>query len=120
MKFHNITKLVLAVTLATFIQTNVFAIDDVWGQMGLGEDAVNYDNSQTNTVFDKYNKSQTTTSESTPKYPANLVSPEYESPVPISDSEHRTIKTVEFYGLNSVDKEELLKGRILQSTYISH
>lgn len=97
--------------LATVIQTGSYAIDDVWGGMGLTEEAVNYDNSYSNTVFDQYNKQQT---QSVPdpysKYPANLVSPEYSSSVPVNDSEHRVIKTVEFYGLNSVEKEELTKN----------
>ncbi len=106
LKFHNITKLVLTIALATFVQTGSYAIDDVWGGMGLTDEAVNYDNSYTNTVFDQYNKQSVTDPIST--YPT-LVSPEYSTSVPTTDSEHRVIKTVEFYGLNSVEKEELTK-----------
>lgn len=108
LKFHNITKLVLAVMLATLIQTGSFAVDDVWGGMGLTDEAVNYDNSYTNTVFDKYNKQQSVP-DPVNTYPT-LVSPEYTDSVPTTDSEHRTIKTIEFYGLNSVEKEELIKN----------
>ena len=105
----------LAVLLVSLIQTNSYAIDDVWGGMGLTEDAVNYDNSYSNTVFDKYtkqqeeaNKKKEEASSSLYKYPANLSSPEFSAdPVPILDSDHRTIKTIEFYGLNSVSQDEI-------------
>lgn len=115
LKFHKLTKLVLAVMLVSLIQTNSYAIDDVWGGMGLTEDAVNYDNSYSNTVFDKYTKQQeeearkkTEQSSSMFKYPANLSSPEFSAdPIPILDSDHRTIKSIEFFGLNSVSEEEI-------------
>ncbi len=116
LKFHKLTKLVLAVMLFSFVQTGSFALDDVWGGMGLTEDAVNYDNSYSNTVFDRYTKQQEEearkkaeeATSSQYKYPANLSSPEFAAdPVPILDSDHRTIKTIEFYGLNSVSEDEI-------------
>lgn len=102
----------LTFALAAFIQTGSYAIDDVWGGMGFTEDAVNYDNSYSNTVFDKYTKPQETETQkedSSPfRYPANLTSPEFAAdPVPILDSDHRTIRTIEFYGLNSVSQDEI-------------
>lgn len=35
-------------------QTTSLAVEDVWGGMGLTDDAVKYNNDYANTVFDKY------------------------------------------------------------------
>ena len=40
--------------LAVAVQTTGLAVDDVWGGMGLSEDAVQQNKDYTDTVFDKY------------------------------------------------------------------
>ena len=103
--------------LTTFTQVGVFAIDDVWGQMGLTDEAVQYD-SKSNTIFDKYaapkNQEEKTPNYFENKYPTNL-SGSYNIDTPTqsiatNSNEKRIIKNIEFYGLNSVDEEEVLKN----------
>jgi len=74
------------------------AVDDVWGGMGLSDDAVKYDNTYSNTVFDKYTAPASDT--------ASAIDTSTQSS-PASDKEQRTIKNIEFYGLNSVSEQEL-------------
>ena len=40
--------------LAVAVQTTGLAVDDVWGGMGLSEDAVQQNKDYADTVFDKY------------------------------------------------------------------
>ena len=99
----------LALMLTGIIQISGYAVDDVWGGMGLTEDAVQQNGNYANTVFDKYtNYSQ----DSAPKvnngqYPTNLSNSQ--NTVSASDTEQRTISKIEFYGLNSVTQDELLE-----------
>ena len=102
----------LALILAMTAQTHSLAVDDVWGGMGLSDEAVQYNNNYANTVFDKYTNysdSENKTPDYTSgQYPTNLSSPNISSSAP-ADKEKRTIKKIEFYGLNSITPQELLE-----------
>ena len=102
----------LALILAMTAQTHSLAVDDVWGGMGLSEEAVQYNNNYANTVFDKYtnysDSEKKTPNYTSGQYPTNLSSPNISSSAP-ADKEKRTIKKIEFYGLNSITPQELLE-----------
>ena len=102
----------LALILAMTAQTHSLAVDDVWGGMGLSDEAVQYNNNYANTVFDKYtnysDSEKKTPDYTTGQYPTNLSSPSTTSSAP-ADKEKRTIKKIEFYGLNSITPQELLE-----------
>ncbi len=99
-------KLLLALTLVFFMQSGSFAVDDVWGGMGLSDDAVNYD--YANTVFDKYTapNNQEIPNYSQGNYPTDLSSQAEESPI---EKEKKIIKDIEFYGLNSITQQEIME-----------
>lgn len=84
------------------------AVDDVWGGMGLSDEAIQYNNNYANTVFDKYtNYTNSNTPEYTQgKYPTDLSSGSVTTSES-ADKEKRTIKNIEFYGLNSISPQEL-------------
>lgn len=88
-------------------QTGGFAIDDVWGNMGLSDEAVQYNNNYANTVFDKYTNTQNPEAPdySRGDYPTNLTTPKTSQSQ--TDKEQRIIKQIEFYGLNSITPQEL-------------
>ena len=99
----------LAVILVMTAQAGCMAVDDVWGNMGLTDEAVQYNNNYANTVFDKYTDYSNSKNEeaSSGHYPTNLTSgtaPEISDPV---EKEKRIIKDIEFYGLNSIAEQEL-------------
>lgn len=102
----------LALILAMTAQTHSLAVDDVWGGMGLSDEAVQYNNNYANTVFDKYtnysDSEKKTPDYTSGRYPTNLSSPNISSSAP-ADKEKRTIKKIEFYGLNSITPQELLE-----------
>lgn len=102
----------LALILAMTAQTHSLAVDDVWGGMGLSDEAVQYNNNYANTVFDKYTNysgsEKKTPDYTSGQYPTNLSSPNISSSAP-ADKEKRTIKKIEFYGLNSITPQELLE-----------
>lgn len=102
----------LALILAMTAQTHSLAVDDVWGGMGLSDEAVQYNNNYANTVFDKYTNysdpEKKTPDYTSGQYPTNLSSPSISSSAP-ADKEKRTIKKIEFYGLNSITPQELLE-----------
>ena len=102
----------LALILAMTAQTHSLAVDDVWGGMGLSDEAVQYNNNYANTVFDKYtnysDSEKKTPNYTSGQYPTNLSSPNISSSAP-ADKEKRTIKKIEFYGLNSITPQELLE-----------
>ena len=102
----------LALILAMTAQTHSLAVDDVWGGMGLSDEAVQYNNNYANTVFDKYtnysDSEKKTPDYTSGQYPTNLSSPNISSSAP-ADKEKRTIKKIEFYGLNSITPQELLE-----------
>lgn len=102
----------LALILAMTAQTHSLAVDDVWGGMGLSDEAVQYNNNYANTVFDKYtnysDSEKKTPDYTSGQYPTNLSSPNLSSSAP-ADKEKRTIKKIEFYGLNSITPQELLE-----------
>ena len=74
------------------------AIDDVWGEMGLTEDAVQAP-ATSNTIFDKYT-APSIEQESVTDYNTYSQIPE--------DKEHKPIQSIEFYGLNSISETEIL------------
>ena len=93
--------------LAVTVQTTGLAVDDVWGGMGLSEDAVQQNKDYADTVFDKYTNYSDS---STPKinngqYPTDFSGSQISADS--SDKENRKIKKIEFYGLNSVSSQEL-------------
>ena len=102
----------LALILAMTAQTHSLAVDDVWGGMGLSDEAVQYNNNYANTVFDKYtnysDSEKKTPDYTSGQYPTNLSYPNISSSAP-ADKEKRTIKKIEFYGLNSITPQELLE-----------
>lgn len=106
MNFSMTKKLLLALTLVFFMQSGSFAVDDVWGGMGLSDDAVNYD--YANTVFDKYTapNNQEIPNYSQGNYPTDLSSQSEQSPI---EKEKKIIKDIEFYGLNSITQQEIME-----------
>ena len=88
-------------------QNTTLAVDDVWGDMGLTDDAVKYNDDYKNTVFDKYTApSDSQTPEFTQgNYPTDFSSQSsYSEPI---DNEKKLIREIEFYGLNSIAEQEI-------------
>lgn len=106
MNFNVTKKLVFAAILVLLSQNSSFAVDDVWGGMGLSDDSVQYNNDYANTVFEKYTtpSNNQTPDISTKQYPTNLSTQTTSSSV---SKENKTIKNIEFYGLNSVPQSEI-------------
>ena len=115
MNLKTMKRLVLALMLTGIIQISGYAVDDVWGGMGLTEEALQKDSNYANTIFDKYtNYSETPAPKvNNGNYPADLT--DSKNTVSASDTEKRTISNIEFYGLNSVSKDELLSKMQMKS-----
>lgn len=98
--------------LTTLTQSGCFALEDVWGNMGLTEETAKSGSSYSNTVFDKYTNpkiEKPSLKYTEAKYPSNLSSPKYDvETASVSDTENRIIKNIEIFGLNSVSEDELL------------
>lgn len=113
MKFHISKKLLSAIILVLLTQTSSFSADDVWGEMGLMDDAVKSNTDYANTIFDKYTSYTENQNSNTPdytqgKYPTDLSSQSSSGNTSL-DKENKTIKNIEFYGLNSIPTQELLE-----------
>lgn len=108
MNFSVTKKLVFAAILVFLSQNASIAVDDVWGGMGLSDDAVQYDNNSTNTIFDKYTEPSNTQIPdiSQKEYPTDLSSSSITSSVS-TNKENKIIKEIDFYGLNSVPQSEI-------------
>ena len=106
MNFNVTKKLVFAAILVLLSQNSSFAVDDVWGGMGISDDSIQYNNDYANTVFEKYTtpSNNQTPDISTKQYPTNLSTQTTTSSV---NKENKTIKNIEFYGLNSVPQSEI-------------
>lgn len=106
MNFNVTKKLVFAAILVLLPQNSSFAVDDVWGGMGISDDSIQYNNDYANTVFEKYTtpSNNQTPDISTKQYPTNLSTQTTTSSV---SKENKTIKNIEFYGLNSVPQSEI-------------
>lgn len=106
MNFNVTKKLVFAAILVLLSQNSSFAVDDVWGGMGISDDSIQYNNDYANTVFEKYATpaNNQTPDISTKQYPTNLSTQTTTSSV---SKENKTIKNIEFYGLNSVPQSEI-------------
>lgn len=106
MNFNVTKKLVFAAILVFLSQNSSFAVDDVWGGMGISDDSIQYNNDYANTVFEKYTtpSNNQTPDISTKQYPTNLSTQATTSSV---SKENKTIKNIEFYGLNSVPQSEI-------------
>lgn len=106
MNFNVTKKLVFAAILVLLSQNSSFAVDDVWGGMGISDDSIQYNNDYANTVFEKYAtpSNNQTPDISTKQYPTNLSTQATTSSV---SKENKTIKNIEFYGLNSVPQSEI-------------
>ena len=77
LKFHISKKLLSAIILVLLTQTSSFSADDVWGEMGLMDDAVKSNTDYANTIFDKYTSYTENQNSNTPdytqsKYPTDL------------------------------------------------
>ena len=113
LKFHISKKLLSAIILVLLTQTSSFSADDVWGEMGLMDDAVKSNTDYANTIFDKYTSYTENQNSNTPdytqgKYPTDLSSQSSSGNTSL-DKENKTIKDIEFYGLNSIPPQELLE-----------
>lgn len=106
MNFNVTKKLVFAAILVLLSQNSSFAVEDVWGGMGISDDSIQYNNDYANTVFEKYTtpSNNQTPDISTKQYPTNLSTQTTTSSV---SKENKTIKNIEFYGLNSVPQSEI-------------
>ncbi len=106
MNFNVTKKLVFAAILVLLSQNSSFAVDDVWGGMGISDGSIQYNNDYANTVFEKYTtpSNNQTPDISTKQYPTNLSTQATTSSV---SKENKTIKNIEFYGLNSVPQSEI-------------
>lgn len=107
-------KFLLTAALVLVTQTICLAVDDVWGDMGISEEALK-PNTHSNTVFDKYtNYSDNKTLEiKNGEYPTDLSSGTF-SNNPI-EKEKKLIKEIEFYGLNSVAEQEIREKMQMQN-----
>lgn len=83
--------------------TGSFAVDDVWGNMGLTDEAVQYNNSYANTVFEKQSQTKDSPDASSINSSSNPI-----------DKEEKLIKAIEFYGLNSITEQELREKMKMQ------
>ncbi len=109
-------KLLLALTLVLFMQSGSFAVEDVWGGMGLSEDSVNYD--YANTVFDKY-----TAPNNQKKF--QIILKVITRQICLLNlhklqliKKRKIISDIEFYGLNSITQEEIMeKMQMKQGEY---
>ena len=113
MKLKKKKKLLSAIILVLLTQTSSFSADDVWGEMGLMDDAVKSNTDYANTIFDKYTSYTENQNSNTPdytqgKYPTDLSSQSSSGNTSL-DKENKTIKNIEFYGLNSIPPQELLE-----------
>ena len=106
MNFNVTKKLVFAAILVLLSQNSSFAVDDVWGGMGISDDSIQYNNDYANTVFEKYTtpSNNQTPDISTKQYPTNLST---QTTTSFVSKENKTIKNIEFYGLNSVPQSEI-------------
>ena len=123
MKSKAIKNILLIIALVSLTQSPALSIDDVWGGMGLTNDAMQ-ENSATGTIFDKYNTDYSVPSTSftnplpvmeTPKTEDGKKSPKIEDLAATSidssnyvDKEHKPIREIELYGLNSIPQSEIL------------
>lgn len=100
MRFHKLVKqLGIAIVLVALAQTGSYAVDDIWGGFGLAEDTVKQDNTSSDSMTNQNSK-----------YPTNLTPTRIEQDLSTAtDTDHRTIKGIEFYGLNSVSEDEILE-----------
>ncbi len=111
--------IVIAIALTLFTQSMCFAIDDVWGSMGLIDDVMQ-SGSSSNTIYNQYTKPEQSSENSnynpfdySSKYPAQQTYSQYTPSIETTsndnvDKEGKTIKSIEFYGLNSVSSNEVL------------
>ncbi len=108
-------KLLLTTILALYIQSAGCAIDDVWGGMGLTNDAL-MNTTNTGTIINQFiaPENDADIENINPMYPSAPSRTEFKSPDFSSqtsayvDKEHKIIKDIEFYGLNSISKDEIL------------
>lgn len=126
MKLRVIKKLLIVLALVSITQCTSYAVDDVWGGMGLTNDAMQQ-GSTSGTIFNQYTNpdySIPTTSFTNPlvetqgvdKYSSDeKKSPTIEDLAATSvdssnyvDKEHKPIKEIELYGLNSIPQKDIL------------
>lgn len=108
MNFNSLKKILLTVLLVSAAQVPAFSVDDVWGSsMGITEDAIRQ-NASSNTVFDASSVPVDTPLQVETQTSSPLVAPQVTSTSLNADKENRTIKNIEFYGLNSLPQDEIL------------
>ena len=117
MNFSALKKILLITFIIPLVQIPANAVDDVWGNMGLTNESINKGASQS-TIFNTYTPPmkehdiQVPDIEQ-PSYSQNMLPTASEPIVSTVSSasgseEHRTIRSIEFYGLNSVSEDEIL------------
>ncbi|MBP3846411.1 BamA/TamA family outer membrane protein [bacterium] len=107
MNLNSLKKILSALLFVSLIQIPAFSVEDVWGSsMGITEDAIKQ-NSASNTVIDASNAAPAPT-QNLPSYTEEASSVSSPSVLSVSDKENRTIKDIEFLGLNSLPKDEIL------------
>ncbi len=107
MNLNSVKKILISVIFVSLTQIPAVSIDDVWGSSGLVEDAINNEqNSVQSTIFDTpENKDNSTLNSSDSQYSSSFTGESTSSHV---DKENKPIRDIEFYGLNTIDQEELL------------
>lgn len=122
MKFNTLKRTLFSVLLVSLVQLSACAVDDVWGGMGLTNEALKQ-NTSAGTVFDKnsiniYTPPATIVDTATSSESAKEIKPMIEDFVDNStsytDKENKTIKDIEIYGLNSVSYDEVISHMQMQ------
>ncbi len=103
MNSNSLKKILLTLLAASITQIPAFSVEDVWGEMGLTEDAIQQ-TGPSGTVFDKYNTQTAPEQINVPPITQTSDSPKQAT----YSEESKTIRDIEFYGLNSLPKDELL------------
>lgn len=115
MNFNITKKLLLTMIVALLAQNTSFALDDVWGEMGLTNDAVQ--SGTTNNVYDSYSNPVQTPNPydyNVPQYNATGSFSSSQSSIGTvaaepEDKDGKIIKNIEFFGLNSVTQDEIMQ-----------
>ena len=101
MGLKNTKKILFAMMIALLTQMPGGAMDGAWGDMDVFGSSFDYENLST-----KLMEQPSLLAIEEQKYPTSFTTSENSAANP-SDKENKTIKNIEFYGLNSVSQEEL-------------
>jgi len=111
LKFNALKKFLIIATVVSLTHTTGYALEDAWGGMGLSNDAASQ-NAVTNTIFNTpvvdpiapapQTDIQTTASSQSLQSTVDDFSSNN------GDKEHKTIREIQFYGLNAISQSEVL------------